>query len=128
MTPRDVQEIDPETGPPRGSIEYLQIPATDIEKSGAFYERIFGWHVEHRNPSFEAPNVIGQWVTDRPAAGDGGILVWIRVDNIEVALEMARSDGGEVLEQPVADGPERMLATIRDPAGNVLGIVQHGPH
>lgn len=112
----------------KGQVGYLQIPAVNVEQSASFYERIFGWQVEQPNPSFEAPNVIGQWVTDRPVARDGGILMWIDVDNIQVTLEMARSDGGEVLEQPVADGPERLLATIRDPAGNAIGVVQHGPH
>jgi len=31
-----------------------------------------------------------------------------------------------VVETPSPDGP-RWLATIRDPGGNALGIVQHGP-
>ena len=116
------------TGPARGEVAYLQIPAKNVTQSAEFYEHVFGWQVEQPNPSFEAPNLIGQWVTDRAAAGDGGMLAWIHVDNIQVALEMVRSDGGEVLEQPVADGPQRLLATIRDPAGNVVGIVQQGPH
>jgi uncharacterized protein len=114
--------------PAKGEVAYLQIPARDVTQSAEFYEHVFGWHVEQRNPSFEAPNLIGQWVTDRAPAGDGGMLAWIHVDNIQVALEMVRSDGGEVLEQPIADGPERLLATIRDPAGNVIGVVQQGPH
>jgi uncharacterized protein len=114
--------------PARGEVAYLQIPARDVTQSAEFYEHVFGWQVEQPNPSFEAPNLIGQWVTDRKPAGDEGMLAWIHVDNIQVALEMVRSDGGEVLEQPVADGPERLLATIRDPAGNVIGIVQQGPH
>jgi hypothetical protein len=34
----------------------------------------------------------------------------------------------DVLEQPVADGPERLLSTLRDPVGNVIGVKQEGPH
>ncbi len=118
----------PQARPARGEVVYLQIPARDVTQSAEFYEHVFGWQVEQPNPSFEAPNLIGQWVTDRQPAGDDGMLAWIQVDNIVVALETVRSDGGEVLEQPVADGPDRLLATIRDPAGNVIGIVQQGPH
>jgi hypothetical protein len=115
-------------GPVKGEVGYLQIPARDITRSAEFYEHVFGWQVDAPHPSFEAPNLIGQWVKDRAPAGDGGMLAWIHVDNIQVALENVRSDGGQVLEQPVADGRDRWLATIKDPAGNVIGIVQqnHG--
>ena len=117
-------DVAPHAGPVRGEVGYLQIPARDITRSAEFYEHVFGWNVDAPHPSFEAPNLIGQWVTDRVPAGDGGMLAWIHVDNIQVALENVRSDGGQVLEQPVADGPDRWLATIKDPAGNVVGIVQ----
>ena len=65
-------------------------------------------------------------MTDRPPARDGGLLAWINVDRIDATLESVRASGGEVLDPPSPDGP-RTLATIRDPAGNVLGIAQHGP-
>jgi uncharacterized protein len=109
-----------------GQVCYLQIPALDLMKSAAFYEKIFGWRIERPYPSFEAPGLIGQWVDDRPPARDSGLLAWINVARIDEVLESARANGGELLGEPSADGP-RWLATIRDPAGNVLGVVQHGP-
>ena len=42
-------------------------------------------------------------------------------------LDLVRTNGGEVLDGPSPDGTERWLATIRDPGGNVLGIVQNRP-
>ena len=48
------------------------------------------------------------------------------MQNIDDTLESVRTNGGEVIEPPAADGP-RWLATIRDSAGNVLGVAQHGP-
>ena len=108
-----------------GQVCYLQIPALDMMKSAAFYEKIFGWQIERPHPSFEAPGLIGQWVSDRPPAPDAGLLAWINVDRIDDVLESVRASGGGVLEPPSPDGP-RWLATIRDPAGNVLGIAQHG--
>jgi predicted enzyme related to lactoylglutathione lyase len=110
-----------------GQLSYLQIPAVDVAASAAFYARIFGWAVDPPQPGFEAPGLIGQWVTDRPPAGDAGPLAWIHVDRLDEAVELVRSSGGEVIEAPFADGPVRRLATIRDPAGNVVGLVGHGP-
>jgi uncharacterized protein len=109
-----------------GQVCYLQIPALDLMTSAVFYEKIFGWKIERPYPSFEAPGLIGQWVTDRAPARDTGVLIWINVVGIDAVLESVRASGGEVIEPPSPDGP-RWLATIRDPAGNVLGIAQHGP-
>lgn len=122
-------EQDPATpsGPPHGQLSYLQIPAIDVGASAAFYERIFGWRVERPHPGFEAPGLIGQWVSDRPATPDAGLLAWIQVDRIDDSLDLVRTHGGDILQAPWPDGPVRWLATIRDPGGNVVGIVQLGP-
>ena len=109
-----------------GEVCYLQIPALDPMLSAAFYETVFGWRIERPYPSFESPGLIGQWVADRAPAPDGGLLFWINVERIDLVLDSARANGGEVIEPPSSDGP-RWLATIRDPAGNVIGIAQHGP-
>jgi predicted enzyme related to lactoylglutathione lyase len=111
--------------PQHGQLSYLQIPALDVWRSAEFYELVFGWRVEQPYPSFEAPQLIGQWVDDRPPAPEAGPLLWIYVDDVEGALRKTVDAGGDVLEQPSNDGPSRILATIRDPAGNAVGIVQH---
>jgi predicted enzyme related to lactoylglutathione lyase len=126
MTAKDQAESTPEGEQAHGRLCYLQIPARDLMESAGFYEQIFGWKIERPYPSFEAPGLIGQWVIDRAPAAEGGLLVWINVDRIDDVVESVRARGCEVPEPPSRDGP-RWLATIRDPAGNVLGIVQHGP-
>jgi uncharacterized protein len=109
-----------------GQVCYLQIPALDVMASAEFYEKVFGWRIERPYPSFESPGLIGQWVDDRRPAEESGILAWINVKNIDDTLELVRAGGGAVVDDPSPDGP-RWLATIRDPAGNSLGIAQHGP-
>jgi predicted enzyme related to lactoylglutathione lyase len=108
-----------------GQVCYLQIPALDLMKSAEFYEKVFGWRIERPHPSFESPGLVGQWVTDRAPAPDAGPLLWINVDRIDDVLGWVRENGGEVLTSPAPDGA-RWLATIRDPAGNVLGVAMHG--
>jgi predicted enzyme related to lactoylglutathione lyase len=126
MAAKDDPESVRESEIAHGRLGYLQIPALDVVKSAEFYERIFGWRIERPYPSFEAPGLIGQWVTDRRPATDAGLLAWINVDRIDDTLNSVPSNGGQVVDPPSADGP-RWLATIRDPAGNLIGIVQHGP-
>src|SRR5947209_5886100 len=119
---------DPATSIPglvHGQLSYLQIPAVDITTSARFYERVFGWRVDPPETGFEAPGLIGQWITDRPPSPAGGPVGWIHVADVRQTLGAARELGGVVHDRPAPDGP-RLLASFADPAGNLVGIVQHG--
>jgi len=109
-----------------GQLCYLQIPAVDVTRSAQFYTTIFGWHTEPPSAGFEAPSLIGQWIENRAADPDTGPLAWINVDHIDDALTLVAANGGQVLEPPSLDDGVRWLATIRDPAGNTIGLVQLG--
>ena len=109
--------------PAQGQLTYLQIPTTDLGASSRFYSAVFGWSVEPGTSSFEAPGLIGQWATDRPPSADAGFLIWISVKEIDAAIDAAIANGGLVIDPPFLDDTRR-LATIRDPSGNTVGIVQ----
>jgi predicted enzyme related to lactoylglutathione lyase len=118
----------PSQYPPHGQVGYLQLPATDIARSAAFYESVFGWSSDPTRGSFEAPGMIGQWITDRPPAATGGPVVWICADNLFPTLTRVANRGGTVHGRPRMDNGERWLAEIDDPAGNRIGIfVPVGP-
>ena len=110
-----------------GQLCYLQIPALDVTTSARFYARVFGWQVDPPEAGFEAPGLIGQWVTDRPPAPDAGPVGWIHVHDVRATLDLARDAGATPGEGPMPDGP-RVLASFADPAGNLVGIVEHGAH
>jgi PhnB protein len=111
----------------RGQLCYLQIPANDITVSARFYERVFGWSVDPPESGFEAPGLIGQWVTERPATPEAGPVGWINVPDVRQTLRDAVATGAEPRDEPAPDGP-RLLASFLDPAGNLVGIVSHGDH
>ena len=110
-----------------GQLCYLQIPAVDVTVSARFYERLFGWEIDPPESGFEAPGLIGQWITDRPPAPEAGPVGWIHVPDVRRTLEEAARAGGTVCEGPTPDGP-RLLASFTDPAGNLVGIVEHPGH
>jgi PhnB protein len=109
-----------------GQLVYLQIPAADIATSARFYERVFGWEVDPPQSGFEAPGLIGQWITDRPPVPDAGPVMWIHVDDVAGTLTAAEGAGAVLSQEPTPDGP-RTLASFSDPAGNLVGIVAHAP-
>ena len=65
-----------------GGVSYLQIPARDIAESAEFYRAVFGWRLRGTPdaPSFSdgTGHVIGHWRTDLPAAGQAGVLPYLR--------------------------------------------------
>jgi len=111
-----------------GKICYLEIPATNIESSSAFYAAVFGWRLRRRDDESLAfddavGEVSGTWVTGRPPSNQPGLLLYVMVDSVEAAVEAVVSHGGEIVQAIGGDAPE-ITARFRDPAGNVLGLYQ----
>ena len=114
----------------RGGISYLRMPATDPDASAEFYEAVFGWKVRRGrpDPAFEdgSGHVIGHFRSDHAAAGEDGVRIYVFVENLDEALERIRARGCEVVTEPYPEG-DLWVALFRDPAGNIVGVWQHGP-
>lgn len=110
-----------------GEIRYLQIPASDITVSAEFYREVFAWNIRTNKEGERAfddatGHVSGTWVLGRRPSREGGVLVWVMVDNVASALEAVTRAGGEVVSPMTPQGEGEAIATFRDPAGNVLGV------
>jgi len=111
-----------------GKICYIEIPATDIPRSSAFYESVFGWKTRRRGDGSLAfddgvGEVSGTWITGRPPSPQPGLLIYIMVDSVATTIQTILAHGGEIVQPLGADAPE-ITARFRDPGGNVLGLYQ----
>jgi uncharacterized protein len=110
-----------------GGISYLGLPARDAAQSAEFYRAVFGWEVrgtpDRLSFSDGTGHVIGHWRTDLPAAGEAGVRPYIYVTRLDEVLAKAVEKGAEVVSAPYPEG-SLTIATVRDPAGNVIGIWQ----
>src|SRR4051812_39596971 len=111
-----------------GKVCYLEIPATDVPRSAAFYQAVFSWHVRRRGDGCTAfddgvGQVSGAWVTGRPPAALPGVLIYIMVDSVAAAVDAVVANGGKIVQPLGVDAPE-ITARFRDPAGNVFGLYQ----
>jgi predicted enzyme related to lactoylglutathione lyase len=114
-----------------GGLSYLEISAIDAERSAVFYEQVLGWSLQRRGAGdirFEdgTGHLIGRWVTGRASSQEPGLLAYFYVDRIDNAVGRVVAHGGEVIEAPYPEG-DLWVATVRDPAGNVIGLWQAGP-
>lgn len=116
-----------------GKVSYLEIPALNVDRSAAFYAKVFGWnadagHADAQRRSFEdaSGELIGAWVTGRAISSAPGLLPFIYVTKIDRTVAEIAASGGELLRPVYAEG-DLWVTEFRDPAGNVLGIWQSGP-
>jgi predicted enzyme related to lactoylglutathione lyase len=112
-------------------MSYLQIPATNTRASGEFYARVFGWQVrggrdEQLSFTDATGDLIGAWVTSRVVNREPGVVPYIYVHGLDATLDLARAAGAELIRAPYPEG-DLWVATIRDPAGNEIGVWQQGP-
>lgn len=111
-----------------GKICYIEMPASDIQRSAEFYEKVFSWRIRRRGDGSIAfddavGEVSGTWVTGRPAAPKPGLLVYIMVDSVAATIDSIVAHGGEIVQPIGGDVPE-ITARFRDPGGNVIGLYQ----
>jgi predicted enzyme related to lactoylglutathione lyase len=111
-----------------GKICYVEIPATDVQRSAEFYQQVFGWTTRRRGDGALAfddaiGEVSGTWSTGRPASPTPGLLLYVMVDDAAATVESIVAHGGTIVQQIGGDAPE-ITARFADPAGNVLGIYQ----
>lgn len=86
-----------------GKICYIEIPATDIQRSVEFYKKIFGWRIRKRgdgNTAFDDAigAVSGTWILGRPAATEPGLLIYIMVDSIAKTVDAIIANGCEIAQ------------------------------
>jgi predicted enzyme related to lactoylglutathione lyase len=112
------------------SITYIQIPAENPSALASFYTSVFGWSKrgdgDHVSFGDASGYVIGAFVTGRTISREPGILPYVYVDSVEATLAKATANGAEIV-RPRYDEGGLWVATIRDPAGNVIGVWQMQP-
>jgi predicted enzyme related to lactoylglutathione lyase len=110
-----------------GKICYIEMPATDIDRSAEFYQKTFGWNIRRRGNGTTAfddtvGEVSGAWVLGRPPATPG-FVVYIMVDSVADTCATIVANGGTIVQPIGADDPE-ITARFRDPGGNIVGLYQ----
>lgn len=108
-------------------LETVIIPVKDLDAAKQLYGGLFGATPYVDQPYYVAFNVNGQDVgLDPNGHGKGmtGPVAYWRVDDIKERLEALLATGAEA-QQPINDvGGGRLIATVKDPDGNVIGLLQ----
>lgn len=114
-----------------GAIEWVEIPAKDLQESPRFYEAVFGWKINREAGWEEYPMFMDS--ADKMGGGfhrgmkpsSDGVLIYISVDEIDAILPAIEKNGGKkVKEKTLISEHVGWWASFQDPAGNTIGLYQ----
>jgi len=107
-------------------INYLELPARDLDAVQRFYEGAFGWSFTDYGPEYRAFNDGfldgGFYRADRASTTDHGVaLVILYAEDLEGTRETVIENGGEILRE-IFSFPGGRRFHFADPNGNELAI------
>jgi predicted enzyme related to lactoylglutathione lyase len=115
------------TGSSTQGIKTVLHPVSDLAKAKAVYAALLGMAPQHEGPYYVGFDAEGQHIGLVPAGGPQGMtapVAYWHVPDIEAKLTEVTA-AGAALKEPVRDvGGGRLVATVTDPDGNVLGLLQ----
>src|SRR5579871_207082 len=102
-------------------------PVSDLDAARAVYTALLGMPPQHDSSYYVGFDVEGQHIGLVPNAGPQGMtspVAYWHVSDIEAKLAEVTAAGATVKEPPRDVGNGRLVATIADPDGNILGLLQ----
>ncbi|WP_018682942.1 VOC family protein [Actinokineospora enzanensis] len=105
-------------------IQTVLHPVTDIEKAKPVYTALLGVEPTADSPYYVGYEVAGQQIGLVPNSGMTSPVAHWHVTDIKARLAEVTAAGGTVKDEPRDVGNGRLVATVTDPDGNVLGLIQ----
>ncbi|MEV5829238.1 VOC family protein [Spirillospora sp. NPDC052242] len=112
--------------PVRG-IKTVLHPVSDLARATAVYTALLGAAPQNESSYYVGFEVGGQQVGLVPGGGPQGMtspVAYWHVPDIEAKVAELTAAGAAVREAPHDVGGGRVVATVTDPDGNVLGLLQ----
>src|ERR687893_141409 len=115
------------TGASTQGVQTVLHPVSDLEKSKPVYAALLGIQPQADSPYYVGFEAAGQQIGLVPGGGPQGMtspVAFWHVSDIEAKLAEVTA-AGATLKEPAHDfGGGRLVATVTDPDGNVLGLLQ----
>jgi predicted enzyme related to lactoylglutathione lyase len=118
---------------------HFEIPADDVPRAKAFYEKTFGWKIKAYQMPPGAPEYFSVMTRKKGEPGiDGGLMKrnmpgqpftnYISVKSIDAINQAVQANGGVVvLPKQEIPGGMGWIAAFKDPENNIIGLHQTAP-
>ena len=115
------------TGSSNEGIKTVLHPVSDLDKAKAVYSALLGIAPQSDAPYYVGYDFAGQHIGLVPGGGPqrmtAPVAYW-QVSDIEAKLAEVTAAGATVTEPAHDVGGGRLVATVADPDGNILGLLQ----
>jgi predicted enzyme related to lactoylglutathione lyase len=115
------------TGSSTEGIKTVLHPVSDLEKAKPVYAALLGLQPQADSSYYVGFDVAGQHIGLVPGGGPDAMtspVAYWHVSDIEAKLAEVTAAGATVKDAPRDVGNGRLVATVTDPDGNVLGLLQ----
>jgi predicted enzyme related to lactoylglutathione lyase len=115
------------TGSATQGIKTVLHPVSDLANATAVYAALLGVAPQNEGPYYVGFEVAGQHIGLVPGGGPQAMtspVAYWHVPDIEATLAAVTAAGATVREPAHDVGGGRLVATVTDPDGNVLGLLQ----
>lgn len=109
--------------PADGALDYLELPATDIPATKAFYGGLFGWTFTDYGPDYVAFEVGGReggFNAGRKVVASDGPLVVLYANDLDAMERKIAGAGAPIVRRESFEGGRRFH--FRDPNGNEIAV------
>jgi predicted enzyme related to lactoylglutathione lyase len=105
-------------------IKIILYPAKDMNQSKTLFSKFLGV-----DPYVDQPYYVGFKINDQdiglvPNNPEGGATAFYDVDDIKSSLQTLLDGGAELIQDIKNVGGERLIASVKDKDGNIIGLVQ----
>lgn len=115
------------TSSPTEGIKTVLHPVSDLAAATAVYAALLGVPPQTEGPYYVGFEAAGQHIGLVPGGGPQGMtspVAYWHVPDLEAKLAEVTAAGATVKEAPRDVGGGRLVATVTDTDGNVLGLLQ----
>jgi predicted enzyme related to lactoylglutathione lyase len=115
------------TGSTTQGIKTVLHPVSDVAKAKEVYAALLGFQPQHDAPYYVGFDAEGQHIGLVPGGASQGMtspVAYWHVADIEAKIVEVTAAGATVKETPHDVGGGRLVATVTDLDGNVLGLLQ----
>ncbi len=106
------------------SIKLLVYPVKDLAAAKALYNRVLGVEPYADAPYYVGYRVDGQEIGLDPNARSQGPIGYVEVSDIKASLQTLLDAGAQVHQEIRDVGGGMLVATVKDPDGNIVGLRQ----
>jgi predicted enzyme related to lactoylglutathione lyase len=105
-------------------IKTVVYPVTDLARAKAMFSAVLGQAPDTDEPYYVGFKVNGQDIGLDPHGHRSGAVGYYHVSDIKAAFQALTEAGAEV-DQEIKDvGGGRLIAAVKDPDGNLIGLLQ----